>query len=125
VRVLKAGKYILLIFGFVSSCKDCITAFLSNLADKGEDGRCPTCSHTPVQVIFFLLISVIMFLMLYLQESDLLEVMLMKHDDSDNKAGPSSTVMLRRNDFRSSTKLDALIQSLRKCCFVTLSINFN
>lgn len=78
----------------LDSCKDCITAFLANLAEKGEQGRCPTCSHSPVQ------------------EADLLEVMRKKQTSADEDAPPSSTFTLRRNDFRSSTKLDALIQNL-------------
>ncbi|KAI0684760.1 SNF2 family N-terminal domain-containing protein [Cytidiella melzeri] len=77
-------------------CKDCITAFLSNLADKGEEGRCPTCSHGPVQ------------------ETDLLEVMRAKQTDASDNEAPTPTIRLRRNDFRSSTKLDALIQNLRR-----------
>ncbi|KAI0095220.1 SNF2 family N-terminal domain-containing protein [Irpex rosettiformis] len=76
-------------------CKDCITAFLSNLADKGEQGRCPSCSYSPVQ------------------EADLLEVMRKKQTTSDEQAS-TLTFTLRRNDFRSSTKLDALVQNLRR-----------
>lgn len=33
-------------------CKDCIVAFLERCLEKGEDGRCPTCSTSPVKVCF-------------------------------------------------------------------------
>ncbi|KAF7791598.1 hypothetical protein EIP86_002615 [Pleurotus ostreatoroseus] len=80
------------------SCKDCITAFLENCLEKGEQGRCPTCSHSPVK------------------ESDLLEVVRDKPKASQDTDTPTPTpsVTLRRNDFRSSTKLDALLQNLRR-----------
>ncbi|KAI0347968.1 hypothetical protein BDW22DRAFT_1319252 [Trametopsis cervina] len=77
-------------------CKDCITAFLATLADKGEEGRCPTCAHAPVQ------------------ENQLLEVMRNKNVGTDDEPGTAPAVTLRRNDFRSSTKLDALVQNLRR-----------
>lgn len=32
------------------SCKDCIVAFIETCREKGEDGRCPTCSRGPVKV---------------------------------------------------------------------------
>ncbi|KAK7686707.1 hypothetical protein QCA50_010307 [Cerrena zonata] len=73
-------------------CKDCIVAFLERCLEKGEGGRCPTCSTSPVK------------------ESDLLEVIRTKSEDDSSDA----TLTLRRNDFRSSTKLDALLQHLRR-----------
>ncbi|KAI0931358.1 hypothetical protein AcW2_000267 [Taiwanofungus camphoratus] len=80
-------------------CKDCIVAFIETCREKGEDGRCPTCSRGPVK------------------ESDLLEVVRTKRENGDApstaQASPS-TVTLRRNDFRSSTKLEALMQNLRR-----------
>ncbi|KAI0756307.1 SNF2 family N-terminal domain-containing protein [Daedaleopsis nitida] len=86
-------------------CKDCIIAFIEKCREKDEDGKCPTCSRGPVK------------------ESDLLEIVRTKQNTGDysngDKAGDdsqpsSSTVMLRRNDFRSSTKLEALVQRLRR-----------
>ncbi|EMD42287.1 hypothetical protein CERSUDRAFT_79878 [Gelatoporia subvermispora B] len=79
------------------SCKDCIVAFIETCRDKGEEGRCPTCSRGPVK------------------ESDLLEVVRDKDAKADESTqGPTPTFALRRNDFRSSTKLDALLQNLRR-----------
>lgn len=46
------------------------------------------------------------------QESDLLEVVRTK-PKSEDESDDTPTVTLRRNDFRSSTKLDALLQHLR------------
>ncbi|TCD62159.1 DNA helicase rad5 [Steccherinum ochraceum] len=81
-------------------CKDCIVAFLENCEEKGEPGRCPTCSHSPVK------------------EADLLEVVRTPGGTEGTGSQPSKqlepTVTLRKNDFRSSTKLDALIQHLRR-----------
>lgn len=31
-------------------CRDCILAFLATCEEKGEESRCPTCSHCPVAV---------------------------------------------------------------------------
>lgn len=85
-------------------CKECIIAYLATCTDKGEVPRCPTCSQGPVK------------------EQDLIEVLrsfgqdiLHRESTGDEKEGMStSEVFLRRNDFRSSTKLDALIQNLRR-----------
>ncbi|RDX51210.1 hypothetical protein OH76DRAFT_1347561 [Lentinus brumalis] len=79
-------------------CKDCIIAFIENCRERGEDGKCPTCSRGP--------------------EGDLLEIVRSRQNSGekagDNDQPPTSTVMLRRNDFRSSTKLEALVQHLRR-----------
>ncbi|KAG2155681.1 SNF2 family N-terminal domain-containing protein [Suillus clintonianus] len=85
-------------------CKECIISYLGTCTDKGEVPRCPTCSQGPVK------------------EQDLIEVFRSSGQDSphqestgDEKEGTStSEVFLRRNDFRSSTKLDALVQNLRR-----------
>ncbi|KAG2050647.1 hypothetical protein BDR06DRAFT_960022 [Suillus hirtellus] len=85
-------------------CKECIISYLATCTDKGEVPRCPTCSHGPVK------------------EQDLIEVLRSSGQDSphqestgDEKEGAlTSEVFLRRNDFRSSTKLDALVQNLRR-----------
>ncbi|KZT08557.1 uncharacterized protein LAESUDRAFT_648872 [Laetiporus sulphureus 93-53] len=80
-------------------CKDCIVAFIETCRQKGEDGRCPTCSD-PVK------------------ESDLIEVVRVKQQNGDASGSDIQperpAVTLRRNDFRSSTKLDALMQNLRR-----------
>ncbi|KAH9910501.1 SNF2 family N-terminal domain-containing protein, partial [Epithele typhae] len=81
------------------SCKDCIVAFIEKCREKGEDGKCPTCSRGPVK------------------ERDLLEVVRARTNggEKDSETPTSSTqVTLRRNDFRSSTKLEALVQHLRR-----------
>ncbi|TBU52304.1 SNF2 family N-terminal domain-containing protein [Dichomitus squalens] len=79
-------------------CKDCIIAFIEKCREKGEDGKCPTCSKGP--------------------ESDLLEIVRSRQNSNegagDIQEAPAPTVILRRNDFRSSTKLEALVQHLRR-----------
>ncbi|KAI0073947.1 hypothetical protein K474DRAFT_1648766 [Panus rudis PR-1116 ss-1] len=84
-------------------CKDCIVAFIERCKEKGEDGRCPTCSRGPIT------------------ESELLEVVRSREtvkveEDEANGSQKLSPPMvtLRRNDFRSSTKLDALTQHLKR-----------
>ncbi|KAH8102375.1 SNF2 family N-terminal domain-containing protein [Cristinia sonorae] len=79
-------------------CKDCIIAFLDTCEEKGEPGRCPTCSHSPVT------------------EGELLEVVRTPGENSSSQPSKQlePTVTLRKNDFRSSTKLDALAQHLRR-----------
>ncbi|KAI0732417.1 SNF2 family N-terminal domain-containing protein [Fomitopsis betulina] len=79
------------------SCKDCIVAFIETCREKGEDGRCPTCSRGPVK------------------ESDLIEVVRTKTEaDSEELQASRPAITLRRNDFRSSTKLEALLQDLKR-----------
>ncbi|TFK70420.1 hypothetical protein BDN72DRAFT_838861 [Pluteus cervinus] len=73
-------------------CRDCILAFISTREEKGEEGRCPTCSKGP------------------LKEGELVEVMRAQPTAEGKPPG----VVLRRNDFRSSTKLEALTKDLRK-----------
>ncbi|TFY83512.1 hypothetical protein EWM64_g492 [Hericium alpestre] len=81
-------------------CKDCAVGFLESCAAKEEDGHCPTCNRGPVK------------------ESDLLEVVKpRKREENDTPLGSQQSVpevTLRRNDFRMSTKLDALVQNLRR-----------
>ncbi|KAF8512694.1 SNF2 family N-terminal domain-containing protein [Gautieria morchelliformis] len=88
-----------------SCCKSCALAFLQACEEKGEEGHCPICRGGPVK------------------ESQLLEIVRTKPvkklgspdagdvgDDRDS----SPAVMLRRNNFNSSTKLDALSEDLRR-----------
>jgi len=84
-------------------CKDCILSYLASSAEKNEPTRCPTCLQGPIR------------------EQDLIEVIRTKNeagegDETSNADGPSKVpkVVLRRNDFRSSTKLEALMQNLRR-----------
>ncbi|KAJ7044998.1 DNA repair protein RAD5 [Mycena alexandri] len=73
-------------------CKDCIVTYCASAEEKGEEARCPTCLRGPFK------------------ESDLIEVFRPPKSSQD----PQPNVVLRKNDFHSSTKLDALIQNLRK-----------
>ncbi|KAJ7508564.1 DNA repair protein RAD5 [Mycena galericulata] len=73
-------------------CKDCIVSHIASSEEKGQEPRCPSCSRGPIK------------------ESDLIEVFRPPKSSQD----PQPSVILRKNDFRSSTKLEALIQNLRK-----------
>ncbi|KAF8841910.1 hypothetical protein BDN67DRAFT_900346 [Paxillus ammoniavirescens] len=87
-------------------CKDCILSYVTSCTERGEEGRCPTCSRGPVK------------------ETELIEVVKPKQEDDPKIVSPffnkdkakaaAPQIVLRRNDFRSSTKLDALIQNLRR-----------
>lgn len=93
-----------LVLMLLHSCKECIISYLVTCTEKGEEPRCPTCSQGPVK------------------EQDLIEVLRPKPGQGSPQQEPTgseredtstSEVFLRRNDFRSSTKLDALVQNLR------------
>ncbi|KDQ12067.1 hypothetical protein BOTBODRAFT_57119 [Botryobasidium botryosum FD-172 SS1] len=92
-----------------SVCKGCVVGHLQSLEEKGEEGFCPICRRAP------------------LKEQDLLEVVLQKQTQPATEAvnngdktagdaaqGSSQAVFLRKNDFQSSTKLDALVGHLRR-----------
>jgi len=69
--------------------------FLETCQEQGKDGMCPICSSGPVK------------------EGDLLEVVMER--GSDMGGGESKPkVVIRKNDFISSTKIDALIRNLRR-----------
>ncbi|KAI3622763.1 dna repair protein rad5 [Moniliophthora roreri] len=73
-------------------CKDCITTYVATCEMKGEETKCPTCSRGPIK------------------QSDLIEVV--RPLPSSQNSNPD--VILRRNDFASSTKLTALTDNLRR-----------
>ncbi|KAF8628247.1 hypothetical protein AX15_004022 [Amanita polypyramis BW_CC] len=77
-------------------CKDCILAFMANREEKGEQARCPTCGYGPFKA------------------DELVEVMRKMTIDQGPASAPLvSDIVLRRNDFQSSTKLDALLCDLK------------
>ncbi|KAJ3731911.1 DNA repair protein RAD5 [Lentinula guzmanii] len=73
-------------------CKDCITTYIATCEMKGEETKCPTCSRGPIK------------------QSDLVEIV--RPLPSSQKSQPD--LILRRNDFTSSTKLTALIHDLHR-----------
>ncbi|GLB43501.1 putative HIRAN domain containing protein [Lyophyllum shimeji] len=77
-------------------CKDCILAHLATCDERGEQARCPTCSQGPIKA------------------SALLEVVRRKNAEIPSSQASEPEVTLRRNDFQSSTKLQALIKSLQR-----------
>ncbi|KIY50627.1 hypothetical protein FISHEDRAFT_39163 [Fistulina hepatica ATCC 64428] len=77
------------------SCKECIVAFLATCQARGQQTRCPLCSNGPIK------------------EEELVEVMRHKHGDH-NSEDAHPEVTFRRNDFRSSTKLNALTRDLQQ-----------
>ncbi|KAF8444821.1 SNF2 family N-terminal domain-containing protein [Boletus edulis BED1] len=82
-------------------CKDCIVCYITACIERNEEGRCPSCSGGPIK------------------ENELIEVLRPKTDDEMKTAPVTETIAapeveLRRNNFRSSTKLDALVQNLRR-----------
>ncbi|KAJ6520356.1 RAD5-like protein [Mycena sanguinolenta] len=73
-------------------CKECMLTCCATAEERGEELHCPTCSRGP------------------LKEADLIEVFRPPQSSQD----PEPHVILRKNNFHSSTKLDALVQNLRK-----------
>jgi hypothetical protein len=69
--------------------------FLDTCQEQGKDGVCPICSSGPIK------------------EGDLLEVVVKKGSDAgEEESIPKVTI--RKNDFVSSTKIEALLRNLRK-----------
>lgn len=77
------------------SCKDCVVTFLETCEEQGRDGVCPICSSCPVK------------------EGDLLEVVV-KTESGVGKEEHKPKVVIRKNDFVSSTKIEALLRNLRE-----------
>ncbi|KAL0575237.1 DNA helicase rad5 [Marasmius crinis-equi] len=73
-------------------CKDCITMYIATCETKGEETKCPSCSRGPIK------------------QSALMEVV--RAPPSSQNSQPE--IVLRRNDFTSSTKLTALTTHLRR-----------
>jgi DNA repair protein RAD5 len=69
-------------------------SFLETCEEQGKDGVCPICSSGPVK------------------EGDLLEVIVKESDTGEDEGRPK--VVFRKNDFISSTKIDALVRNLRE-----------
>ena len=69
--------------------------FLETCEEQGRDGVCPICSSGP------------------LKEGDLLEVVV-KTESGVGEEEHKPKVVIRKNDFVSSTKIDALLRNLRE-----------
>lgn len=80
--------------GWACSCKDCVVNFLETREEQGKDGVCPICSSGPVK------------------EGDLLEVIMREGDEGVGETKPK--VVVRKNHFVSSTKIEALLRNLRE-----------
>ncbi|KAF8167532.1 DNA repair protein RAD5, partial [Crassisporium funariophilum] len=78
-------------------CKDCIVSHVEICEGRGQEANCPSCSEGPIK------------------STELVEVV-RKRTNPEATASQTSEagVVLRKNDFQSSTKLDALIQNLRR-----------
>jgi DNA repair protein RAD5 len=109
-----------------------VLAFIHDRTEKGEEGMCPTCRKGPVKVGIFIQLTS-RFPLTIFQPDDLLEVIKRKkvkpaeigiaperdEDEDVNAPPPSSPAYeLRKNDFKSSTKLNALIAHLRMCLWI-------
>ena len=69
--------------------------FLQTCEEQGKDGVCPICSSGPVK------------------EGDLLEF-IVNQDSEVGEEEDTPKVVIRKNDFVSSTKIGALVRNLRK-----------
>ncbi|KAK0233552.1 SNF2 family N-terminal domain-containing protein [Armillaria fumosa] len=78
-------------------CKDCINMFIATCEEKGQEPGCPTCSRRPIKI------------------NELIEVVKAQNPVFSGTVIKHETqVVLRRNNFQSSTKLDALLQNLSR-----------
>jgi hypothetical protein len=73
-------------------CKDCILTHIATCEEKGQQPNCFACGRGPIKA------------------NELFEVVRKGPTNSQ----PSAAVVLRQNDFQSSTKLEALLRHLRK-----------
>ncbi|OZJ06532.1 hypothetical protein BZG36_00582 [Bifiguratus adelaidae] len=92
------------------ACRACVVDYLQKKEDQGEQGECPICRHGPIT------------------EANLIEVVRPNGQAGGDKDSTSATSRLRRNVFKSSTKLDALIKELeatRKTSRSTKSVVFS
>ncbi|KAH9486419.1 DNA repair protein RAD5 [Psilocybe cubensis] len=78
-------------------CKDCIVSYIGICEEKRQVANCPTCSEGPIK------------------STDLVEIVKKGKNQGMSSSQSSDTpVMLRKNDFQTSTKLDALVRNLRQ-----------
>ncbi|SJL06101.1 uncharacterized protein ARMOST_09437 [Armillaria ostoyae] len=78
-------------------CKDCINMFIATCEEKGQEPGCPTCSRRPIKI------------------NELIEVVKAQNSAvSGTAVKHGAQVVLRKNNFQSSTKLDALLQNLSR-----------
>ncbi|KAG6911323.1 hypothetical protein DXG01_000994 [Tephrocybe rancida] len=78
-------------------CKDCILAHLATCEERHEESRCPTCSQGPIKA------------------NELIEVVRRKKtSDMSSSQALEPEITLRRNDFQTSTKLQALLKNLQR-----------
>ncbi|KAI6048010.1 SNF2 family N-terminal domain-containing protein [Pisolithus marmoratus] len=82
-------------------CRDCIVGHLTACSERGEEGRCPTCSQGPVK------------------EIELMEVVRSKVEPGEQSPFSADRVQagvsLRRNDFRSSHEAECSLTKLTLC----------
>ncbi|CED83674.1 dna repair protein rad5 [Phaffia rhodozyma] len=78
-----------------SGCKTCLLDCIQLHSDQGEDGLCPVCQE-PVK------------------EEDIMEVQRRPRTKLDMKTNGDADWKLVKNDFKSSTKMDALIKRLKQ-----------
>ncbi|KAF9532114.1 SNF2 family N-terminal domain-containing protein [Crepidotus variabilis] len=77
-------------------CKDCIVSHIGICEERSQQPNCPSCNIGP------------------LEANKLVEIVQKDVDAPASSQASDATVSFRRNDFQSSTKLEALIQNLRK-----------
>ncbi|TRM65841.1 SNF2 family N-terminal domain-containing protein [Schizophyllum amplum] len=94
---------------FHKCCKDCIIMYITSCEQKGTQTKCPKCSKGPFKVSGYSASEYT-----FLQEDELVEVVLNKTISQSPSKRTQTEVVLRRNDFRTSTKLKALVDNLRR-----------
>ncbi len=102
-------------------CKDCLTSFLQACEDKGQEPSCPTCRRGPVSIED--IIEVIRTRPRRNKIAEAVEAAEREGAAEDDEEAPPATqesthsqpaFFLRQNNFKSSTKLEALIEDLNE-----------
>ncbi|KAL1748936.1 SNF2 family N-terminal domain-containing protein [Schizophyllum fasciatum] len=93
---------------FHKCCKDCIIMYITSCEQKGTQTKCPKCSKGPFKVIDDSSYCITIL------NDELVEVVLNKNSSQSPSKRTQPEVVLRRNDFQTSTKLKALMDDLQR-----------
>jgi DNA repair protein RAD5 len=97
-------------------CKQCITDHLQKCEDKSEEATCPTCRAGPISTG-----NIVSAIRTRPRKNKIAEIVEeQEENDAETEEAPPSSqhsqpaVFFRKNDFRSSTKLEALVEHLNQ-----------
>ncbi|KAG0019575.1 DNA helicase rad5 [Podila clonocystis] len=99
-----------------SGCRSCVMEYLQRRDDKGEQGECPVCRHGPITEA-----DLIEYTTTVApnepnkdERSDFVAGNVLDFENSGTSSSNNRVVQIRRNNFKSSAKLDALMRHLNQ-----------